>query len=84
MHLHHRLLQIGHSHRRVVLVIYLWVGVLAFGAVGSSLIDRRIVVLLVAAGLVFALVVTAVPSIRLDMARQRRRTRKSAGRGRRA
>ncbi|CAB4885799.1 unannotated protein [freshwater metagenome] len=66
MHLHHRLLQIGHSHRRVVLVIYLWVGVLAFGAVGSSLLDRRIVVLLVAAGLVFALVVTAVPTLRVD------------------
>ncbi|MFC7449509.1 glycosyltransferase family 4 protein [Rhodococcus daqingensis] len=65
MHLHHRLLQIGHSHRRVVLLIYLWVGVLAFGAVGSALIDRRIVVLLVAGGLVFALVVTAVPSLRL-------------------
>nr|WP_082043177.1 MULTISPECIES: MraY family glycosyltransferase [unclassified Rhodococcus (in: high G+C Gram-positive bacteria)] len=64
MHLHHRLLQIGHSHRRVVLLIYLWVGVLAFGAVGASLIDRRIVVLLLAGGLVFALVVTAVPSIR--------------------
>ena len=64
MHLHHRLLQIGHSHRRVVLLIYLWVGVLAFGAVGPSLIDRRIVVLLVAGGLVFALVVTAVPSLR--------------------
>ncbi|KZF11652.1 MAG: MraY family glycosyltransferase [Rhodococcus sp. (in: high G+C Gram-positive bacteria)] len=83
MHLHHRLLQIGHSHRRVVLVIYLWVGVLAFGAVGSSLIDRRIVVLLVAAGLVFALVVTAVPTIRLDMARQHRRTRKAGRRDRR-
>ncbi len=65
MHLHHRLLQIGHSHRRVVLLIYLWVGVLAFGAVGSALFDRRIVVLLVAGGLVFALVVTAVPSLRL-------------------
>ncbi|MFZ2526210.1 MAG: MraY family glycosyltransferase [Rhodococcus sp. (in: high G+C Gram-positive bacteria)] len=64
MHLHHRLLQIGHSHRRVVLLIYLWVGVLAFGAVGSALIDRRAVVLLTAAGLVFALVVTAVPSLR--------------------
>ncbi|MBJ8341204.1 MULTISPECIES: glycosyltransferase family 4 protein [Antrihabitans] len=64
MHLHHRLLQIGHSHRRVVLLIYLWVGVLAFGAVGSSLIDRRIVVLIFAGGLVFALVVTAVPSLR--------------------
>ncbi|MBH0777346.1 glycosyltransferase family 4 protein [Nocardia bovistercoris] len=64
MHLHHRLLQIGHSHRRVVLLIYLWVGVLAFGAVGTSLMDRRLVVLLVAGGLVFALVVTAVPGFR--------------------
>ncbi|WP_054815906.1 glycosyltransferase family 4 protein [Nocardia arizonensis] len=64
MHLHHRLLQIGHSHRRVVLLIYLWVGVLAFGAVGTSLMDRRLVVLLVAGGLVFALVVTAVPGMR--------------------
>ena len=64
MHLHHRLLQIGHSHRRVVLLIYLWVAILAFGAVGSALIDRRVVVLLVAGGLVFALVVTAVPSLR--------------------
>lgn len=67
MHLHHRLLQIGHSHRRVVLLIYLWVGVLAFGAVGSALFDRRIVVLLLAGGLVFALVVTAVPSLRVQV-----------------
>ncbi|MGN5239534.1 MULTISPECIES: MraY family glycosyltransferase [unclassified Rhodococcus (in: high G+C Gram-positive bacteria)] len=65
MHLHHRLLQIGHSHRRVVLLLYLWVGVLAFGAVGASLLDRTAVVLLTAGGLVFALVVTAVPSLRL-------------------
>ncbi|MEU8897145.1 MraY family glycosyltransferase [Nocardia sp. NPDC048505] len=64
MHLHHRLLQIGHSQRRVVLLIYLWVGVLAFGAVGSSLMDRTVVVLLMAAGLLFALVVTAVPGLR--------------------
>lgn len=64
MHLHHRLLQIGHSQRRVVLLIYLWVGVLAFGAVGSSVLDRRLTVSLVAAGLLFALVVTAVPGLR--------------------
>ncbi len=74
MHLHHRLLQIGHSHRRVVLLIYLWVGVLAFAAVGTSLMDRRVVVLLFAAGLLFALVVTAVPSLRaLPGLRSRRR-----------
>lgn len=64
MHLHHRLLRIGHSHRRVVLLIYLWVGVLAFGAVGTSLMDWRLVVVLLAAGLVFAVVVTAVPGLR--------------------
>ncbi|MBF6172383.1 MraY family glycosyltransferase [Nocardia blacklockiae] len=72
MHLHHRLLQIGHSQRRVVLTIYLWVGVLAFGAVGTSLMDRTVVVLLFAAGLVFALVVTAVPSLREALGLRRR------------
>jgi UDP-GlcNAc:undecaprenyl-phosphate GlcNAc-1-phosphate transferase len=78
MHLHHRLLQIGHSQRRVVLTIYLWVGVLAFAAVGSSLIDRRLVVLLFAAGLVFALVLTAVPSLR-EAVGLRKRTRSAPG-----
>ncbi|MDN3459076.1 MraY family glycosyltransferase [Rhodococcus sp. APC 3903] len=71
MHLHHRLLQIGHTHRRVVLVIYLWVSVLAFGAVGSSLLNRQLVVVLVAAGLVIALFFTAVPSL-IDRKQQRR------------
>lgn len=64
MHLHHRLLQIGHSHRRVVLLIYLWVSVLAFGAVGAALLDPRVVILMVAAGLLFALVATVIPVIR--------------------
>ncbi|WP_209447757.1 glycosyltransferase family 4 protein [Rhodococcus qingshengii] len=66
-----RLLQIGHTHRRVVLVIYLWVSVLAFGAVGSSLLNRQLVVVLVAAGLVLALFFTAVPSL-IDRKQQRR------------
>jgi UDP-GlcNAc:undecaprenyl-phosphate GlcNAc-1-phosphate transferase len=70
MHLHHRLLQIGHSQRRVVLVIYLWVGILAFGAVGTSVMDRRVVVLMMAAGLLFALVVTAVPGLWRRQARR--------------
>ena len=41
MHLHHRLLQIGHSHRRVVLLIYLWVGIVAFGAASTIFFDPR-------------------------------------------
>lgn len=61
MHLHHRLLEIGHSHRRVVLVIYGWVALLAFGAVGGSLIDWRIVVPFFIAGVLIAVVITMVP-----------------------
>jgi UDP-GlcNAc:undecaprenyl-phosphate GlcNAc-1-phosphate transferase len=36
-HLHHRLLEIGHSHRRAVLVMYLWAGLVAGGVVVVSL-----------------------------------------------
>ena len=36
-HLHHRLLEIGHSHRRAVLIMYLWAGLIAFGGVLASL-----------------------------------------------
>jgi UDP-GlcNAc:undecaprenyl-phosphate/decaprenyl-phosphate GlcNAc-1-phosphate transferase len=65
MHLHHRLLEIGHSQRRAVLLIYLWAGVLAFGAVALSLIDDPVVVLwAVGIGLVFAVLVSAVPRAR--------------------
>ncbi len=36
-HLHHRLLEIGHSHRRAVLIMWLWAGMIAFGTVLASL-----------------------------------------------
>ncbi|MDQ3274384.1 MAG: undecaprenyl/decaprenyl-phosphate alpha-N-acetylglucosaminyl 1-phosphate transferase [Actinomycetota bacterium] len=36
-HLHHRLLEIGHSHRRAVLLMYLWAGLVAFGMVAVAL-----------------------------------------------
>src|SRR6478735_3633217 len=36
-HLHHRLLEIGHSQRRAVLIMYLWAGLVAFGTVLISL-----------------------------------------------
>lgn len=36
-HLHHRLLEIGHSHRRAVLIMYLWAALMAFGTVLVSL-----------------------------------------------
>jgi len=36
-HLHHRLLEIGHSQRRAVLIMWLWAGLVAFGTVLASL-----------------------------------------------
>ncbi|HET8604145.1 MAG TPA: MraY family glycosyltransferase [Marmoricola sp.] len=41
-HLHHRLLEIGHSQRRAVLIIWLWAGLVAFGAVLVSLYPGRL------------------------------------------
>jgi len=65
MHLHHRLLEIGHSHRRAVLLIYLWAALLAFGAVALALIaDPFIVAWVVGIGLVVAVLASAVPRLR--------------------
>lgn len=36
-HLHHRLLGIGHSHRRAVVIMWLWAGMVGFGMVLVSL-----------------------------------------------
>ncbi|MFJ5733830.1 MraY family glycosyltransferase [Streptomyces paradoxus] len=35
-HLHHRLLEIGHSHSRAVLIMYFWSALIAFGALAYS------------------------------------------------
>lgn len=65
MHLHHRLLEIGHSQRRAVLLIYLWAGVLSFGAVALALVDNAFVVVwMVTAGVLVAVLASAVPRLR--------------------
>ena len=66
MHLHHRLLQIGHSHRRVVLLIYLWVGIVALGAASTIFFDPRYTGAVMLAAIVVAVVVTVIPLLRRD------------------
>lgn len=46
-HLHHRLLDMGHSHVRAVLLMYLWAGIVAFAAVALSVFDSWVIVLTV-------------------------------------
>ncbi|QLL06127.1 glycosyltransferase family 4 protein [Mycobacterium vicinigordonae] len=64
MHLHHRLLQIGHSHRRAVLLIYLWVGIIAFGAASTIFFDPSHTAAVMLGAIVVAGIATAVPLLR--------------------
>lgn len=64
MHLHHRLLELGHTQRRAVLLIYLWTGVLAFGAVALTMLDAFVVAWGFGIGLLIALLASAVPRLR--------------------
>jgi UDP-GlcNAc:undecaprenyl-phosphate/decaprenyl-phosphate GlcNAc-1-phosphate transferase len=64
-HLHHRMLEIGHTHRRAVLLLYFWSAVLAFGAVAMAVSSGPWLVLAVAAAL-FAggILAAAIPRLR--------------------
>lgn len=46
-HLHHRLLEIGHSHSRAVLIMYFWSALIAFGTVAYSVQSASVWILLV-------------------------------------
>ena len=59
-HLHHRLLEIGHSHRRAVLIMWLWAGTIAFATVLASLYTGPQVWAAVAGMAVVAIVLTFV------------------------
>jgi UDP-GlcNAc:undecaprenyl-phosphate GlcNAc-1-phosphate transferase len=39
LHLHHRMLQIGHSHVGAVLLLYLWAALVALGAMSFAYVD---------------------------------------------
>jgi UDP-GlcNAc:undecaprenyl-phosphate GlcNAc-1-phosphate transferase len=57
-HLHHRLLQIGHSHRRAVAIMWVWAALVSFGVVVIALVGGWTTYALVAASLVMAIAFT--------------------------
>jgi UDP-GlcNAc:undecaprenyl-phosphate GlcNAc-1-phosphate transferase len=64
-HLHHRLLQVGHTHRRAVLLLYFWSALLAFGGVAFSIAPGPWAVTAVIAALAaVGVVISAVPRFR--------------------
>jgi len=61
MHLHHRLLALGHSHRRAVAIMYVWTAVFAFGMGALVVLSTTTVLWLFAAGVVVAVLLTLGP-----------------------
>jgi UDP-GlcNAc:undecaprenyl-phosphate GlcNAc-1-phosphate transferase len=61
MHLHHRLLALGHSHRRAVVIMYVWTAVVAFGAAALVIFSTTSVLLVLGVGIIVAAVVTLGP-----------------------
>jgi UDP-GlcNAc:undecaprenyl-phosphate/decaprenyl-phosphate GlcNAc-1-phosphate transferase len=57
-HLHHRLLEFGHSQRVAVVIMWLWSGLVAFGAVLVSLYANVLSVVVVLVGVLLTLVLT--------------------------
>jgi UDP-GlcNAc:undecaprenyl-phosphate/decaprenyl-phosphate GlcNAc-1-phosphate transferase len=62
-HIHHRLLQIGHSHPRAVLLMYLWSVLISGSALAVGLINGRWTVGLILLGALMLFLVTALPAL---------------------
>jgi UDP-GlcNAc:undecaprenyl-phosphate GlcNAc-1-phosphate transferase len=72
-HLHHRLLELGHSHRRAVLLLYFWSAIVAFSGVGLSFKGGHWYVIWTLIALVLVgVLVSLVPGLR-NRGRQRPR-----------
>ena len=63
-HLHHKLLDIGYSHRGAVVLMYLWTCILAFGGLAFAIFPWHIVLAVDLAAMAIMAVVTAWPYLR--------------------
>ena len=64
-HLHHRLLDMGHSHRQAVLILYSWTAVLAIGTLMFLFVAWYAALGIIVVGLVGSTVVTLSPDNRV-------------------
>jgi UDP-GlcNAc:undecaprenyl-phosphate GlcNAc-1-phosphate transferase len=65
-HIHHRLMDIGHSHREAVLLMYLWSALIAGAALVVAYVDGRVLVGVILVSAV--LVATVLPRLIRDRA----------------
>jgi len=62
-HIHHRLMDIGHSQTRAVLLMYLWSALISASALAVGLIDGRATVGFILLGALALFLVTALPAL---------------------
>lgn len=62
-HIHHHLLDIGHSHRQAVLLMYLWSALISGTALAVAFIDGRMVVSAIALAALLVFAATALPRL---------------------
>jgi UDP-GlcNAc:undecaprenyl-phosphate GlcNAc-1-phosphate transferase len=73
-HLHHRLLERGHSQRRAVLLMYVWSALVSFGVIALGLVPARtqwavVAVVLVLAVVLLVLTLGRAPRVRVPLKR---------------
>ena len=74
LHLHHRLLDLGHSHARAVTVMCLWTAVVSFGAVATAFVSWQVWLPMWGTAVVLSVLITVLPL-------RRRRARADTGDG---
>ena len=57
-HLQHRMLAIGHTHARAVLILYLWAAIVAFGVTSFAYVDGFVPVVAIILATLFAILLT--------------------------
>jgi UDP-GlcNAc:undecaprenyl-phosphate GlcNAc-1-phosphate transferase len=62
-HIHHRLMDIGHSHRQAVLLMYLWSLLISSSMLAVGLIDGRMAVGAILVGAIILFAITALPRL---------------------
>lgn len=69
-HLHHRMLALGHSHARAVVLLYIWTAIFAFGTVSLLSFNVSVVIPVIAVSIAVTLVLTFYPLYTRLMARK--------------
>jgi UDP-GlcNAc:undecaprenyl-phosphate GlcNAc-1-phosphate transferase len=73
LHLHHRLLNMGHSHRSSVLLMYLWTALFAALVVGLSVLRIELIwYAVITVGAIAALLLATAPKLRWWVSRGKR------------